>query len=288
MKKQELIGDYQLVKKIFSGKTKDPITCQNWFLFVETTFTTENSLCYVEICKFTEIYHRECQKIKLNSQITEEILVVGPVPGMQDFNCDIKSEDELKQWAETICSKIINKFVKTGAEMEINISSKAREECLAQIKAGRFHPLNFVDIQKSVLDDIVGNDLTKFKQFALDQNIQIQHRRWRLVGALVFLMFSGVFYGFVMGFQVEQYYRLLGLPLLYEFVIFYFQWKMKFCVVFAAKKKINTNGYQGVPVEDEYVCEYQAQRAKKIRKKSMLIALILYIILFVVPPFKWQ
>eukprot|EP00834_Sanchytrium_tribonematis_P000324 NODE_6_length_70510_cov_1.054395.p29 type:complete len:293 gc:universal NODE_6_length_70510_cov_1.054395:28566-27688(-) len=288
-KRQSLLGDAQLVKNIFSGKTKEPITRENWLTFVESTYTSENTILYFEFCKFNEVYHRECQKIGLNPQLSaDDILIVNQLSSMQDFHSEVKDENGLKLWCEDICRNIIDKYIKIGSSLEVNISSKVRDECLDLYKKGRFHPGIFKDVQKAILDNILQNDLPKFKQLALDQNILVQHRRLRAIFCLIFLGLATIFYGLIIGFKVSQYYRLFGFPFLYIIFICYFQWKAKFCVYFADKKQKNTKGYEGLAtVEDEYACQYQGKRSSKIKKQATAATLFCFIVLFVVPPYNW-
>ena len=288
--KKQIITDKELLVNILLGLTKDPISRDQWLDFVEnTTYSPENTLLYLDIWKYTYTYHEICKTIGIASNIKDQQTIdVASVPGMQDYSFhDVKNEDDLKKWSEQICTKLIDKYIKSGAELEINISSKIRTECTSDPKNGKFHPNGFVSVKMSIFDNMVANDLTKFKAVALDQNIAIEHRRLRLLGGI--LMVGGIIlmYSLLLSSNASQYYRLLGQPLTYYLFLFYFQYRAKFCVTFAGAKHRNVKGYTGILTEDEYTCQYQKKRAIKIKLKSHLGGTLLLILLFVVPPYNW-
>ncbi len=283
-----MLGDGQLVSHILTGQTKFPITRENWLRFVESTYTTESTFLYLEILKFTQVYRDECIKIALNPNIDEDVLTLQAIDGMMDYTCSISNEMELKQWSEKICSGIIDQYVKVGAKNEVNLGSKIREDCVVAFKDGKYHPSIFKEVKHSILNTIVENDLPKFRAIALDTNLEIEHRKIRLYVGLAFGAFSIVLYTLLLAYQTSQYYRLLGLPLLFLCFIGFFQWKAKFCVQFAKQKQKNVQGYSGLQdVEDDYACQYQSKRAYKINRNAWLSTLTCAIILFVVPPYNW-
>eukprot|EP00834_Sanchytrium_tribonematis_P000894 NODE_18_length_47517_cov_0.674814.p16 type:complete len:287 gc:universal NODE_18_length_47517_cov_0.674814:4778-3918(-) len=285
--KNHLLGDKELIHKIFSGQTKEPITRQKWIQFVESTYTTECTLFYFEISKFMEVYRRECVKLKIESKLDNNDTTVSQIKGMQDYQCDPKSSEDLDIWAKSICAKLVDLYILPGSRLEINIYSDIRDHCLNQFRNGEYSPAIFLPAKQSIMETILQNDLPKFKETHLNQNIQKHHQNLRLIFAMAFLVFTGSFYGLIMGFQEYNYYRLCTFPLIYESFIYFLQWKSKFCVYFAGKRKANIVKYEGVTVEDEYACIYQDMRASEIRKKSIIFSLAVYIILLVCPPYKW-
>jgi len=218
----------------------------------------------------------------------EDVLETGHVDGIDDLNISINTEAELQQWSEQVCTRLLDTYIKAGSSMEVNLSAKIRQDCLSLYQSGKHHPSIFMPCIDSFTISIITNDLPKFKAFALDRNIEIQHRNLRLLGLVLSLAASLAFYISMLASKSSQYYRLLGLPLLLGIFWFYFQWQAKFCVSFADRKKKNTKGYMGVGIiEDEYACQYQGKRSKMIKTRAITTTIILYIILFVVPPYQW-
>ena len=283
-----LIGDRELLRNILSNKTKDPISRDIWIRFVQSTYTVENTMILLNIMKFVEVYHFTCSKIGLSSNITEEVVIFPSAEGMMLFECTAIDENKLKDWCGDICLALIDTFIKIGSPNEINLSSKVRDDCLQQYRNGKYHPSIFKDVKESIQKSVIENDLPKFKEFALDQNIELQHRRIRGMAAIFNGILTFVFYGFMLAYGVQQYYRLLGFILIFGAFIGYFQWSAKFCVYFADKKQKNTSGYTGLKrIEDDYACQYQGKRSKVIKMKTMACTLTVLAIFFVLPPYNF-
>ena len=283
-----ILSDKDLLIKILTGNTKDPISLEDWTDFVKnTTLSIENTLLFINICKFTETFDNLCKSINLASNLKEEVVVTKAINGLFDYQCSITDESGLKEFAERISNQLITKFIKAGSEFEVNLSSKIRTDCLSELSSGKHHPNSFVGIKNSIFADILLNDLPQFKEKALNQNIAAEHRRMRFFLGLVTLSSLLMTYSLLLAYNATQYYRLLGLPMTYYVFLFYFQYKAKFCVTFAGAGRRNVQGYSGIAVEDEYACKYQKNRAKNIKIKSWVGGLVLLIILFVVPPYKW-
>ena len=286
--KKAVTTDRQLLREILAGTTKSPITRDRWLEFVAGAYSKENTVAFVELSTYFEVYHKLCNSISLNSNISEPIVTLLPVAGMISFENSVNSENELKKWSEDICNLLITKYLKKGAEIQLNLSDKESSECLKLCGSGKYHPNIFKDILESILLMMVENDLPKFKSYALDENMKAKHRLIRLISGLVIAFGATVLYGFLLEYKLSQYYRFLGFPLLVTMFLSYFQWKAKFCVVFSKLKVQNTGGYVGVSnIEDDYACAYQGKRAETIYKKSLASAAILFVILFVVPPYNW-
>ena len=289
MKKEIENSSSDLLQNILSGKTKEPISRENWISYVKSAYTVENTLFLMDIRRFGELYQKCCDKIGIPSNIAKGLKPLSVIDGMICTDCYAATETLLKIWAEDICSKTVETYIKVGSKFEINIASKLREDCLRKHRRGEHNPSLFFEIEEAFQASILANDFPKFKLFTLDQNIEVQHVYLRLYFALVFAGFASLLFGLLMGFSCAQYYRLFGFPLLYVVFVSYFQYRAKFCVTFAAAKRKNTKGYYGVSViEDEYACKYQGNKSKNMKQKSVLYALAATIVFFVVPPYQWM
>ena len=284
---KKLSTDKDLLSNILLNKTKVPITRERWLEFVESSYTAENTMCYIDLLIFFEKYHSICGQIGLSSNITDEIVSIPPISGMIDFETSAAdNEFGLKNWSETICIKLVDKYIKVGSKKEVNLSSKIRDECLAQFRNGKYHPSIFKEVKDAVFEIMIVNDLPKFKAIALDQNIELQHRRMRAIAGFIFTGVSIALYTFFIANSLSQYYRFIGFPALFCVFVCYFQWKAKFCIGLADIKQRNTKGYVGLAaIEDEYACQYQSQRSLTIKLKSFACAATVFIILFALPPY---
>ena len=289
MLKKDLVTDRVLLERILLGKTQEPISLDNWVAFVNSvTFSPENTLFYLDVLKYFYCYQLTCSKFGYGSNISGPLVNIVGIPGLIVLECNGTNESELKIWSERTCTSLVNTYVKAGSDLELNVSSKIRSDLLTHFNAGKYHPTIFNDIKEAVFASVVLNDMPKFKTAALDQNIELQHRRLRLYGGIICTIGITALYASLLSSTSSQYYRLLGLPLTYYLFLFYFQHKAKFCVTFADRKSRNVKGYMGVAeVKDEYACEYQGRRSKKIKSQSLLGGIILLIIFFVVPPYNW-
>ena len=289
LKRKQLISDKELIKTILTDKTKEPITRVRFLNFVKSVYTSENTIALMELWRYTQVYHDSCTKIGLKIDIgDDDIVFINPIPEMMTIECPGQSEEDIKIWASDLAEKFVNMYVKAGASNELNLSSKVRDECLKQCNEGNRTPMIFNEVKESIVKNIIDNDLGVFRQATLDQNINKEHRRVRLIVGIVNAVLAVIFYAFLLGYNVSQYYRLLGYPLLLGMFVGYFQWKAKFCVAFSDTKKINTVGFTGMAeVTDEYSCKYQGKRSKQIKLKTILCGTLVLVILFVVPPYNW-
>ena len=168
MKKDLAVSDKQLLQTILSGKTKEPISRENWINFVKSSYTVENTLVYMDMTRFVELYHQTCAKIGLSSNITDEILVFSVIDGMICNDCYASKESELKVWSEDICTKLIEAYIKSGSKYEVKVTAKIRDECLRQYRKGKYHPSIFKEIYDVIGLSILETDFPKFKLNALD------------------------------------------------------------------------------------------------------------------------
>ena len=279
--------DHELLRNIFTGVTKSPISRENWKSFVESTYTVENTLAFTDISKYAEVYDRVCSLIGIPSNIEKsELLIVTQFEKNISFENEVKNEEEILNWSKSTCLKLIELYIKNGADKEVNISAELRERCLSKYSENFFHPSIFNDIKEATLLIIIENDIPLFKKNALDINIHRKIKRKRaLVGSIV-LCSVVIIYSCLLSFQVSQYYRLIGFPLLLWISVFLLSSYYNFCP-FAAKSNKIYSKVEVLIVADEYACKYQNKKGNRMILTSLGISIGVTILLFFVPPFNW-
>ena len=285
--KTKLVGDRELFQNILSLKTKYPLTRENWFNFIKSNYTLENTLFHLDLQKYIEIHHDISIRMGGSSDLIVERYSMAE--GMLDIKCEAINQQEFNEWNRLVCAGLIEKYVALRAIFELNLDAEVRKECLSQFENRIFHPKIFDRIAEIILFAVIQNDLAKFKAETLDQNIQAVHVNARLAATAVFLALTIFLYIMIFQYSLPQYYRLAGFPLMCCGVSCWLQYKYKFSVALAGAKKQNIKGYLGfLVIEDDYAFVYQGKRATKVQQKTIIISLIVTIILFVVPPYQWN
>ena len=142
-------------------------TVENWMTYVKSIYTVENTLFILNIYKFIEIYCNVCDKLGISHVMTRETEALNLKNEMIDFtsSSNINSEIELLEWSKNICTQIIDEFMTTGSNSEINLSFKIKQNCVAQFKNGKYHPSIFKEANEAISLLVVQNDLPNFKEF---------------------------------------------------------------------------------------------------------------------------
>ena len=287
------LEDTILLHRILKGTTKEPISQVDWIDYMRSKKRMENTLFYMAYISYKDLYHfysmREEKEVPLNSPVY--ITEFKPIEGMVCIDFIPRNQFELFKWSRDMCDAIYNTYIKEGSLYKIKIPDNLKKSFYEKYSSGHAHPNIFNDIAMDIDRKIHLNDLTEFKEKSLDRNIENRQAYLRLAIAIILFALSAALFYFIITSEASllNYYRLLGLPLLFLAFLSFLQYKYKFCVLYADAHKRNTKGWFGAAeVEDEFAVTYQRCKATHIKRLSALFSTLVMLLVLAVPPYNWH
>ena len=132
---------------------------------MNSTYTSENTLALIDFTKYIDVYDQTCSVIGIPSNINKAyVLTAMQFEKNIIFENNVKTNAELKIWSKSVCTQLIDVYIKNRADKELNIDEDIRQRCLEEFDRGNFHPSIFLEIKECVQLLILDNDVPLFKQ----------------------------------------------------------------------------------------------------------------------------
>ncbi|ETO34058.1 hypothetical protein RFI_03033 [Reticulomyxa filosa] len=155
------------MEHVFSGKI-NCVCCifkKKCKLKKKKEFSSENLLCYLELCQYRQEIKKQCERENItiddahpNKFILSEVLPKSKIV----FNSETSTKDKIMA--------LIHKYIKTSATYEINISYQARNEMIAILRNPsfflQFSPSLYPFIFDPVLKELLSLMRDSFSRFS--------------------------------------------------------------------------------------------------------------------------
>ena len=212
------------------------------------------------------------------------------------------AEEQQGSLAEKTAQNIVDHYIRTNAEQEINISDKDRSEIISKVNQGDVKdPHLFNNARREVTKMLSGEKFQRFMKKQLSENITKSEANRRRAVGVIFLILSAIIVGILMWVQTfaqapfnVRWWRLLVLPFIFWSIGLFISAQQKVCNGLAAKcvrmregddwftAFSKGNGIQ--QIVDDLALKNIKRKAQLIERRTYVLTFLVMVVLLAVPP----